>query len=66
MESRKRPVAGKAAPLDGGGNDLACLSANTGVDVNGDTINTVVVPSFAAGSGCVQTRGARAPPRSFT
>jgi hypothetical protein len=65
MECRKRPVAGKATPLDGGGIDLGCLSANTGVYVNGTAVNAAIVPPFAAGSDRIQTRGARAPPCSF-
>lgn len=65
MECRKRPVAGKSTPLDGGGIDFACLSANTDVRMDGTAVNAAIVPPFGAGSGRIQTRGARAPPRSF-
>ena len=65
MECRKRPFAGKITPLDGGGIDFACPSANTDVYVNGIAANAAIVPPFGAGSGRIQTGGARAPPLSF-
>jgi hypothetical protein len=65
MECRKRPVAGKTVPLDGGGIDIACLSMNMDVRANATLVRAAMVARSRADSGCVQTRGARAPPRGF-
>ncbi|WP_439617444.1 hypothetical protein [Shinella sp.] len=64
LECRKRPVAGKVTPLDGG-DGIGCPPAQGILRVADADVAVAIVPQCRCGSGRIETRGARAPPFHF-
>lgn len=65
-ECRKRATSGAASTLAWAGIDIACPPGDLADGSNGaGTLAVAIVPPFAAGARCVETRGARAPPTVF-